>query len=93
MTGEIKGPQRAFTLTLRLGADTRADLAHALYHFARGVEDGTLTRGSSGGPASGAEYELVEIDKPHDKYFEELHAYLAECRAAREQSHTEDSAK
>lgn len=82
MAGEIAGPQRAMTLTLRLGADDRKALAGALYHMAHEIESGELTRGCSGGYSSGCEYELVEIDKPHEKYFEELHSYLAERRAA-----------
>jgi hypothetical protein len=84
MTGEINGPQRAYTLTLRIGADTIKDLAHTLSNMAWQAEAGELTRGSFGSPCSGGEYELLEIDKPHAKYFEELHAYLAERKAERE---------
>lgn len=82
MTGEIAQPQRAFTLTLRIGADTRRDLACQLMHMAHQVEAEELTVGQFGSPSSGGIYELAVIDKPHEKYFEELHAYLDERRAA-----------
>lgn len=86
MTGEIAQPQRAFTLTLRIGSDTRRDLACQLMHMAHQVEAKELTVGQFGSPGSGGCYELVEIDKPHEKYFEELHAYLDERREKTEQS-------
>lgn len=80
MTKEIPKPQRALTLTLRIGADTPRDLACQLYHMAHEVEAGQMTVGEFGGPGAGGVYELVTIDKPHEKYFEELHAYLEERR-------------
>jgi hypothetical protein len=93
MTGEIKAPQRAITLTLRIGADDRRSLAHQLYHMAHQVEAEQLTVGQFGSPTSGGEYELVEIDKPHEKYFEELHAYLTERRAKTEPHAESDVSK
>jgi hypothetical protein len=85
MTGEIERPQRALTFTLRIGADTRKDLAQHLEHLAQQVyrEEIAGGPGTFGGPSCGGNYELVEIDMPHEKYFEELHAYLEERRAAR----------
>lgn len=82
MTGEIERPQRALTLTLRIGADTPRELAMQLEFMAQQIERGEVTCGVFGGPGSGGNYELVTIDKPHEKYFEELHAYLRERRAA-----------
>jgi hypothetical protein len=82
MTGEITGPQRAFTITLRIGADTAHDLAMALHEMALRVERDEVTNGTFGSPTSGGEYELLTIDKTHDAYFADLKKYLEERRAA-----------
>ena len=86
VSDEIKVPQRAFTLTLRVDGDTAQDLARSLYHLGDQIERGELTTGTFGSPTTGGSYELLSIDKPHEKYFEELHAYLAARRASSEKS-------
>lgn len=73
----MEAPRRAVCLTLKLEADTRADLASALFSMASRIERGEMTRGVSGGPDSGAIYELAESDSPtHDEYFAQVREYL-----------------
>jgi len=91
MTGEIVAPQRALTLTFRVGADTKRDLVTSLLHFAQQIERDELGTGTFGGPGAGGSYELVTIDKPHEEYFRELHAYLDARRAAQEAASGERS--
>lgn len=76
-------PRRAFRLTLALEADTRSDLASALNSLAYEVDSDQLTVGCSGSPSSGAIYELLrDPDMTHEKYFEELRAYLEAAKAS-----------
>ena len=70
-------PKRACRFVLDLEADTRDDLATALYNIASQLERGELTKGVSGGYSSGFIYELVENDGPtHDEWARNLRAYL-----------------
>lgn len=70
-------PKRACVLTLKMEADTRADMASALFNIADLIERGELTVGASGGVNSGAIYEYIESDKPtHEEYFIALQKYL-----------------
>lgn len=79
-----EAPKRACRLVLDMEADTRRDLADALYNMASQLERGELTRGVSGGYSSGYVYELTESDHPtHDEWAKNLRAYLAERKAAK----------
>lgn len=70
-------PNRAYTLTLKVGADTRHDLALILEHLAIEVSADRLTEGVSGGYSTGFTYKLeVDESMTHDRYFEELNRYL-----------------
>lgn len=78
MSGKV--PERQFVLRVEWGADTRKDLAHALRHVAFEIES-ELTSGkvTSGGPSDGGTYSLRENPgMTHDKYFEEVDAWLKE---------------
>lgn len=77
MNEALKAPQRAARLTLKLVADTRAELVAALMNIATAIDREQMTTGVSGGPSSGYIYE-VEINKEpsHDAYFESVRAYL-----------------
>jgi hypothetical protein len=70
-------PKRACRFVLDLQADTRQDLADALYNMASSIERGEMTKGVSGGYSSGFTYELVENERPtHDEYVQQLNGYL-----------------
>lgn len=72
-----EAPKRAFCLTASVQADTRDDLADALRQMAYQIEREQLTVGISGGPRSGAIYELLtNPDQTHEKYFREVQDYL-----------------
>ena len=71
-------PQRAYRLTLRLDADTLADLSNALFNLSHRADAGELTVGLSGGPSSGYIYELLhDPEQTHEKYFDDLRSHLA----------------
>ena len=73
---------RAVRLTLKLEADDRRELACALRNMADQVEREQLTVGVSGGPHSGAIYELLtDPTQTHERYFRGVQEYL---RAAQE---------
>jgi hypothetical protein len=72
-----EAPRRAFHLTLILGADSREELADALRQMASQVDQLKLTVGVSGGPSSGAIYELLSNpEQTHERYFQEVAEYL-----------------
>lgn len=76
-------PKRACRFMLDLQADTRKELADALYNMAIQIERGEMTNGVSGGYPSGFIYELVENDRPtHDEFVRDLRAYLEAKQAA-----------
>jgi hypothetical protein len=76
-------PKRACRFVLDLQADTRQDLADALYNMASQIERGEMTSGVSGGYSSGYVYELIENDRPtHDEWARDLRAYLDRRMAA-----------
>lgn len=78
---EAASPVRAFRLTLRLEADTREDLANALVQMANQIDRDQLSVGVSGGPSSGAIYELLHNpNQTHENYFREVSQYLAAAR-------------
>lgn len=71
-------PHRAFTLELKVGADTRADLARALEHLAFEIDREQLTTGCWGTPSDGGTYSLrIDHEMTHERYHAENHAYLA----------------
>ena len=70
-------PKRACRLVLDLEADTRDDLASAIYNLAIQLERGELTQGVSGGYSSGYIYELSENEHPkHSEWAAQLRAYI-----------------
>lgn len=70
-------PKRACRFVLDLEADTRDDLATALFNIASQLERSELTQGVSGGYSSGYIYELSENDRPsHTEWAQQLRAYL-----------------
>ena len=79
----VRPPMRALRLTLKLEADNRAELAWALHNMADQIEREQLTVGVSGGPYSGAIYELLhDPAQTHEQYFRDVQAYLADKKAA-----------
>lgn len=78
---ETAAPVRAYRLTLRLDADTSEDLANALMQMARQIDCDKLSVGVSGGPSSGAIYELLRNpNQTHENYFREVRQYLADSQ-------------
>lgn len=79
----VRPPMRALRLTLKLEADNRAELAWALHNMADQIEREQLTVGVSGGPYSGAIYELLhDPAQTHEQYFRDVQAYLADKKTA-----------
>jgi hypothetical protein len=79
----VRPPVRALRLTLKLEADDRRELACALRNMADQVEREELTAGVSGGPHSGAIYELLtDPTQTHERYFREVQEYLLAVKAA-----------
>lgn len=79
---EIVPPTRAYRLTLKLEADSREDLSNALMQMAGQIDRDQLSVGVSGGPSSGAIYELLHnSNQTHENYFREVHKYLAAVEA------------
>ena len=79
----VRPPMRALRLTLKLEADNRAELAWALHNMADPSEREQLTVGVSGGPYSGAIYELLhDPAQTHEQYFRDVQAYLADKKTA-----------
>ena len=80
MTDSARPPMRALRLTLKLEADNRPELALALRNMADQIEREELTVGISGGPYSGAIYELLhDPAQTHEQYFRDVQAYLAQA--------------
>jgi hypothetical protein len=72
-------PQRAVTMTLIIGADTRRDMSDALEQLAFDIAAGQINgpSGCSGGSGSGYSYSFSAKDGPtHDEYVAQLAAYL-----------------
>lgn len=71
-------PSRALMLTMKLGADDRAEMADVLRSMADRIEAGDMGGiGMHGAPHSGAVYELLtDPTMTHERYFRELQAYL-----------------
>ncbi len=66
----VRPPMRALRLTLKLEADNRPELAWAMRNMADQIEREELTVGVSGGPYSGAIYELLhDPAQTHEQYF------------------------
>lgn len=76
---------RAHSIVLIAGADTKRDLARELRHMADLIEREQLTVGCSGGPSAGTTYSYrVSPEQTHDRYFEQVNAWLDAERAKRE---------
>lgn len=83
MNDEPKRQTRACTMTLTIGADTRADMAEALDQLAIDLINGYINgpSGCSGGTRSGFSYEVKFGDRPtNEEYIAELNAYLERKR-------------
>lgn len=75
-----RAPQRAFSIELKVGADTLQEAANLLEHFADQIRLGG-SASVTGGPSSGGYYEVRQRDVTHEQYAAELKAYLAKERA------------
>jgi hypothetical protein len=74
---------RALRLTLKMEADNRPELAWAMRNMADQIEREELTVGVSGGPYSGAIYELLhDPAQTHENYFAQVQEYLRDKKAA-----------
>ena len=77
-------PRRAFSLTMKLDADTREDLVHALHRMAEDIAREQVSSGVWGGPSDGAVYELLHNPhQTHHTYFTQLREYLADQAKAK----------
>lgn len=76
-------PKRKVEIVIKIGADSRRDLASALYNLATAVdrEEVNVGTGVSGGPCSGWMYDYREDGLEHEEYFRQLDAYLTEQRS------------
>jgi hypothetical protein len=72
-------PQRAYTLSIEIGADTWDDVVRDLRELAGHVPDHGPTCASVSGSPSGGHIVTVKHrpDMTHDRYMAELEAYLA----------------
>lgn len=70
-------PQRAFSIVLTAGADTKEDLAWELRHLADQIERDKLTVGCIGGPSAGSVYSYRKRPVTHDAYFSAINEALA----------------
>lgn len=69
---------RAHELICSIGADTLTDLCGELREMARKLECGEMTVGCIGGQTVGTTYSYrVRPEQTHDKYFEDIEAWLA----------------
>jgi hypothetical protein len=75
--------ERAHTLICTVGADTLQDLCAELREMARKLERGQMTTGCIGGPSVGTTYSYkVRPEQTHEKYFQDIEAWLATESAA-----------
>jgi len=77
-------PRRAFELTIKIGGDTWRDVLRDLLDTARHVEQhGPQCNSVSGGYSTNHIVDVrVDPDMTHDRYVDQLEAYLAEQLAA-----------
>jgi len=86
----MSAPTRAHTLTLKLAADSKADLIDAIKSFLVDLERDQISIGCTGGWSWGGDW-VYRVDKTmtHDAYVEALNSYLkAEAPARIEGSTT-----
>lgn len=78
-----EAPKRKVEIVLKIGADSRRDLASALYNLSIAVDRDEVNVGTgvSGGPNSGWMYDYREDGLEHEEYFRQLDAYLEAQRA------------
>lgn len=82
----MTAPRRAFHVNIIAGADTLSDLFMLLEHFQNEMELGSKSC-VNGGSSSGGTFDLtVNPAMTHDRYHEELKAYLKENKT----NHLED---
>lgn len=80
-------PQRACRLILEMQADTPGELASALHNFAHLIDRGEVSTGVSGGPSSGAIYELhLGTEPSHNEYFNRVATYLRRLQEEKDSS-------
>jgi hypothetical protein len=77
----LMGIERAHTLIATIGADTLKDLCGELREMATKLERGEMTVGCLGGPSVGTTYSYrVRPEQTHEKYFQDIEAWLEEER-------------
>jgi hypothetical protein len=87
-----RGPERAHTIILKAGGDTAQELAWELRSLADRIERGELTVGAGGGPSAGSTYSYrVAPEQTHQKYFQEIDAWLERERQETESSDVDES--
>lgn len=79
-----EAPKRKVEIVLKIGADSRRDLASALHNLSIAVDRNEVNvgTGASGGPCSGWVYDYREDGLEHQEYFRQLDAYLEAKRAS-----------
>lgn len=83
-------PHRRYQLTLDIGADSYDELLYAIHAFADHMDMNYPaldhnTNGASGGVSTGYSYEVkVDTDMTHERWYEELQAYLKARKASQE---------
>lgn len=81
-------PKRKVEIVIKIGADSRRDLASALFNLATAVdrEEVNVGHGASGGPCSGWMYDYREDGLEHAEYFRQLDIYLESRKGAQQRS-------
>ncbi len=79
MSEKTKRPHRAFEITIRVGADTWEDAIAELLRMAYHIEEhGPNCNSVSGGYSTNHTVTILQNPQmTHDRYFEQLGAYLA----------------
>lgn len=69
-------PVRAFSITIKIGGDTKEGAVALLREFADSIDEGQIGT-AHGGPSSGGFFDVkIDPEMTHDKYIEALEAYL-----------------
>lgn len=76
--------ERAHTLILKFGADSREDMVRALRHLAMQMEKDEISVGLTGGYSWGGMWSYkTDPAMTHDAYFQQLNAELEAADAAK----------
>jgi hypothetical protein len=93
----MEEPKRKYQMTFKIGADSWDEILSSMDNFTLEMKmyHPNLDRnhnGVSGSPVAGYSYDvIVDPDMTHDKYFEQIDAYLAEREPARPADQQEDA--